>query len=186
MFLVGGGARSGKSRFALSLALQRGPRRTFIATAQAYDDEMQQRIARHREERAGQFRTLEAATDLPAVLAASDASDVVVIDCLTLYLSNLLLRESDPTHPSVEPRILAELDRTLAAIGEHPADVVVVSNEVGMGIVPMSPLGRAFRDLSGRANQLFAARADEVYFAAFGLILQLRPDPVRTFVAASS
>lgn len=186
MLLVGGGARSGKSRFALSLALGRGPKRTFIATAQAHDEEMRVRIARHREERGQHFRTLEATTDLPEVLGQARDCDVVLIDCLTLYLSNLLLREPEPFDSSLESRILLELERTLRAIDEHPAEIVVVSNEVGMGIVPMSPLGRVFRDLAGRANQLFAARADEVYLATFGLVLRLRPDPIQTLPALSS
>jgi adenosylcobinamide kinase/adenosylcobinamide-phosphate guanylyltransferase len=179
LILVGGGARSGKSRFALSLALERGRERVFVATAQAFDDEMARRIERHRDERGDGFRTVEASLDLAATLDAQANADVVLVDCLTLYLSNLLLAEPDAGAADVETRVAKNLGRALDAIGRHPGVVIIVSNEVGMGIVPVSPLGRIFRDLAGKANQLFAARADEIYLAALGVILRLRPDPLQ-------
>jgi adenosylcobinamide kinase / adenosylcobinamide-phosphate guanylyltransferase len=179
LIVIGGGARSGKSRFALRLALQLGSRPGFIATAQAHDDEMRMRIERHRLERDERFRTLEATTDLGPALAQCRDCDVVVIDCLTLLLSNLLLAEPEPPGAHTEARVEAALQNSVAALSDHPGRLIVVTNEVGMGIVPMSPLGRVFRDLSGRANQLFAARADELYFAALGVVLRLRPEPVQ-------
>ncbi|MEM6370868.1 MAG: bifunctional adenosylcobinamide kinase/adenosylcobinamide-phosphate guanylyltransferase [Myxococcota bacterium] len=171
--LVGGGVRSGKSRFALDLALKRGMRRTFIATAQAFDDEMRARIARHQTERAGLFDSVEAPIELThAVSLLSDEVDVLVIDCLTLWLSNLLLRGDD------EARIEEAVLKLMSALSSKPFDTVVVTNEVGLGVVPESALGRRFRDVSGRAHQRIAEKADQIYFAALGVILRLRPGPV--------
>lgn len=172
--LVGGGARSGKSRFAQALAASLGRRRVFVATAQALDDEMRDRIDRHRQERGATFTTIEEPLALPETIAAlgADAADVVLIDCLTLWLSNLLLRD-----PAAEParRRIDDLARAIAARRCH---VVLVSNEVGLGIVPEAALARTFRDLSGHAHQVLGAQADEIYAALLGQILRLRPDPV--------
>jgi adenosylcobinamide kinase/adenosylcobinamide-phosphate guanylyltransferase len=174
--LVGGGARSGKSSFALRLAMQRGQKRLFVATAVAFDDEMRLRIERHIEERGRDFETLEAPEDLDAAMARLEAVprgiDVVVVDCLTLWLSNLLL-EGRP-HDEIEARVDA-LARTLASASFA---TVVVTNEVGMGLVPETPLGRAFRDITGRAHQRLARSASEIYLAAIGTIVRLRPGPV--------
>lgn len=171
--LVGGGVRSGKSAFALRRAHALGVRRTFIATAEPFDDDMRARAAAHREERGDAFVTVEAPRALPEALArAAGAADVVVIDCLTLWLSNLLLAERSAGE------IAAEVARLGEAIAASPAHVVLVSNEVGMGVVPDSALGRTFRDVAGRAHQALAARADELYFAMMGQLLRLRPAPL--------
>lgn len=171
--LIGGGVRSGKSAFALVRAQALGTRRAFIATAEAYDDEMRERAQRHREERGSAFVTIEAPRALvPALDEAARQADVVVIDCLTLWLSNLLLSGCDAT--AIGARV-AELDDALA---NCPAHVIMVSNEVGMGIVPESRLGRQFRDLAGHAHQRLSARVDELYFAMMGQILRLRPAPI--------
>jgi adenosylcobinamide kinase / adenosylcobinamide-phosphate guanylyltransferase len=170
--LVGGGARSGKSAFALTRARLAGPRRLFVATAQAFDDEMRERIARHVAERAGGFATVEAPFALPEALASARDVDVAVVDCLTLWLSNLLLRGDGER--AIEEQVSGLVDAAERAA--YP--VVIVTNEVGMGVVPESPLGRAFRDIAGRAHQRLAERATEVYFAAMGCILRLRPGPV--------
>ena len=174
--LVGGGARSGKSAFALHLAMNAGARRVFIATAVAFDEEMRQRIDLHRKERRGDFETLEAPCDLDAATARlalqGSAVDVVVIDCLTLWLSNLLL--ADRSQVEIEARVDA-LARTLATASFRS---VVVTNEVGMGLVPETALGRAFRDIAGRAHQRLSRSASEIYLAALGTILRLRPGPV--------
>jgi adenosylcobinamide kinase/adenosylcobinamide-phosphate guanylyltransferase len=169
--LIGGGARSGKSRYALARALSLGQRRLFVATAEPFDDEMRLRIARHRDERGGAFDTVEEPLALPEVLADRD-HDVILVDCLTLWLSNLLVRgmEADAAARRV--------DALVEALRARRAHVVLVSNEVGMGLVPETPLGRAFRDLAGSAHQRLAAIADEVYLAAMGLVLRLRPAPV--------
>lgn len=170
--LIGGGVRSGKSAHALRVALSRGAKRTFIATAQALDDEMTQRAERHRQERGEDFTTLEAPHDLEAAVRHAGAQDSVVVDCVTLWLSNRLIAQTPPS------TILAELDGVLAALRDCPAHFIFVTNEVGMGIVPESKLGRVFRDLSGYANQRLARCAGTVYLASMGLILRLRPDPV--------
>jgi adenosylcobinamide kinase/adenosylcobinamide-phosphate guanylyltransferase len=167
--LVGGGARSGKSRFALGYARHLGARRTFVATAQGLDDEMRARIASHRLERGNAFITLEAPVELPGALAELE-TDVVVVDCLTLWLSNLLLAGV----PDLDERVEA----LTAVLARRRFHALVVSNEVGMGVVPETALGRIFRDLTGRAHQRLARAADEVYLAAMGLVLRLHPAPV--------
>lgn len=169
--LVGGGARSGKSRFALELARARGPQRTFIATAEALDGEMRERARAHREERGVEFETVEEPLGLSQAISSADAA-VVVVDCVTLWLSNLLV------HGRTREDVLAAVDGLVAVLSQRERTVVLVTNEVGMGIVPETPLGRLFRDLSGVAHQRIAAAADEVYLGALGLILRLKPGPV--------
>jgi adenosylcobinamide kinase / adenosylcobinamide-phosphate guanylyltransferase len=174
LVLIGGGVRSGKSAFALAMARQLGARRAFVATAQPFDDEMRQRIAAHRTEREDDFATVEAPLELVGALAALAAAppDVVVVDCLTLWLSNLLLRGDSPEAIALEVSRLAEV------LSTSPFHAILVTNEVGMGVVPESALGRAFRDVAGRAHQALARRADRIYLAALGCILRLRPAPI--------
>jgi adenosylcobinamide kinase/adenosylcobinamide-phosphate guanylyltransferase len=172
LILVGGGARSGKSRFALARAQQLGKRRLFIATAEPSDDEMRDRIARHRSERGAAFDTLEEPRALPEALAADRSHDVVLVDCLTIWLSNLLVGGA------AAEAVRERLDALLEALAGRRSHVIVVSNEVGMGVVPETPLGRVFRDLTGHAHQRIAAICDELYLAAMGVVLQLRPPPV--------
>ncbi len=167
--VVGGGVRSGKSRFALDLALKCGTRRTFVATAQAFDDEMKARIARHRAERADRFETVEVPIELSESLRRLD-TEVVLVDCLTLWLSNLLLRGDE------EAQIDRAVEELVDVLGRRRFHVVVVTNEVGMGIVPDSRLGRVFRDVAGRAHQRLATIADEIYFAVLGTVLRVRPN----------
>jgi len=169
LILVGGGARSGKSAFALALARSLGPRRAFVATAEARDLEMRERIARHREERGAEFSTVEEPLELARAVSALRGVDVAVIDCLTLWLSNLLLRGERPEE------IAASVEGLLAALATAP---ILVTNEVGMGVVPESALGRAFRDVAGRAHQVLAARADRLYLAVLGTVLRIRPGPI--------
>ncbi|WP_394825091.1 bifunctional adenosylcobinamide kinase/adenosylcobinamide-phosphate guanylyltransferase [Pendulispora albinea] len=175
--LIGGGVRSGKSAFALRLAMAHGGRRVFFATAVAFDDEMRVRIARHVEERAADFTTIEATHDLDLAVGRlctqPPAADVVVIDCLTLWLSNLLL--ADDSHEAIERRV----DGLAGTLAAAPFHTLLVTNEVGMGIVPETALGRAFRDISGRAHQRLARSAQELYLAALGTVLRLRPGPVQ-------
>jgi len=170
--LIGGGVRSGKSAFALTLARGLGPRRVYIATAEARDDEMAARIARHVRERGPGYRTLEAPLDAVDRLLQIQDADVVVVDCLTLWLSNLLLRGDS------EEEMLREVDRLTSTLEVKPYHSIVVTNEVGMGVVPDSALGRTFRDVCGRAHQALARSADQVYFGALGMMLRLRPAPV--------
>jgi adenosylcobinamide kinase/adenosylcobinamide-phosphate guanylyltransferase len=170
--LVGGGARSGKSAFALVRARALGKRRVFLATAEALDDEMRERIAVHRHDRGADFSTVEAPHDLPQAIARIDAADVVLVDCLTLWISNRLVAGAAPA------AVLEETERLVDALARGSFDSVVVTNEVGLGLVPETALGRAFRDVAGRAHQRLAAAADEVLFAALGMILRLWPAPV--------
>jgi adenosylcobinamide kinase/adenosylcobinamide-phosphate guanylyltransferase len=172
LVVIGGGARSGKSAFALARARRLGERRVFLATAQAYDAEMGARIARHVAERDPSFRTVEVAYDLAQALASLEDVDVAVVDCLTLWLSNLLVRgDSDET---VE-RAIESLRHTLLSLSFC---TVLVTNEVGMGIVPDNELARRFRDLAGRAHRTLAAVATELHFAVLGCIVRLRPEPL--------
>ena len=176
LILVGGGARSGKSRFALHLARSLGVRCTFVATAEALDEEMAERIRRHRAERAGGFFTVEEPWALPEALDAVTGADVVLVDCLTLWVSNLLVRGLAPGD------VGAAFDRLEAALARRRAHVILVTNEVGMGLVPDTPLGRVFRDAIGDLHQRLAARADEVYGAMMGIVLRLRPGPVEALM----
>jgi adenosylcobinamide kinase/adenosylcobinamide-phosphate guanylyltransferase len=174
LILVGGGCRSGKSTFALARTKALGERRVFLATGQAFDDEMRARIDRHRDERGDSFATVEAPVELAGALAAIDPrrTDAVLVDCLTLWLSNLMLAER------ADADILAEVDRLVDVLTPRRFHVVLVTNEVGMGVVPESALGRRFRDLAGFTHQRVAAAADEIYAAMLGCVLRLRPGPV--------
>jgi adenosylcobinamide kinase / adenosylcobinamide-phosphate guanylyltransferase len=162
--LVGGGARSGKSRYALELARRYGTRLRFIATAEASDSEMADRIARHRAERSADFVTLEAPMELALAMAAPD-TDAIVIDCLTLWLSNVMLARRD---------VESEIKKVLDAAQHSRPQLIFVTNEVGCGIVPETPLGREFRDWAGILNQRIAAIAEEVYWMVFGHPLRVK------------
>ncbi|MDO9368713.1 MAG: bifunctional adenosylcobinamide kinase/adenosylcobinamide-phosphate guanylyltransferase [Sphingopyxis sp.] len=161
-----GGARSGKSRYAQARAEAIGASPVYVATAEAFDDEMRDRIAQHQADRDARWLTVEAPRDLPAAIdALSNDKAVVLVDCLTLWLSNRLLAEAD----------LAGAGQELcAAIGRFEGNLVLVSNEVGWSIVPDNALARQFRDAAGRLNQAVAAMADEVVLIAAGLPLTLK------------
>lgn len=148
--LVLGGAASGKSGFAESLCFQSGKPRVYIATAQAFDAEMRQKISDHRDMRGSDWLTVEAPLDVAAALSARSKSEIVLFDCATLWLSNVLLADQDLGSA------MQDLREALAAC---PAQVVVVSNEVGHGIVPDNKLARQFRNAQGRLNQMLAAQA---------------------------
>ena len=162
--LVLGGARSGKSRYAESLITALPPHWTYVATAEAGDAEMAERIAAHRARRGPDWQTIEAPHDLPVALRTSQGRPVLV-DCLTLWLSNLLLADNN---------IDAETALLEQAVAASAAPVVLVANEVGSGIVPDNALGRRFRDAQGVLNQRIAALADRVVFLAAGLPMLLK------------
>jgi adenosylcobinamide kinase/adenosylcobinamide-phosphate guanylyltransferase len=164
--LVTGGARSGKSALAEGLAAELGPHRVYIATAVAGDAEMAARIAAHRDRRGAGWTTLEAPHELVEALAATDDGRPRLVDCLTLWLSNLMLGERDWR---------AAGDALVAALAAQASPVVLVTNEVGGGIVPENALGRAFRDAAGHLNQSVAAAADDVFLVVAGLPLWLKP-----------
>ena len=164
--LILGGARSGKSQRALAIAEQNGRRPIFIATAEALDDEMAYRISRHKDERGPAWTTVEAPINLSSAIQEAGAhGDVCLVDCLTLWLSNLMHHERD---------IPAETDRLREAILASSVPIILVSNEVGLGLVPETPLGRAFRDEQGRLNQAIAKICDRVEFVAAGLPITLK------------
>jgi adenosylcobinamide kinase/adenosylcobinamide-phosphate guanylyltransferase len=162
--LVLGGARSGKSRHAQALAEACDAPWRFVATAQAFDAEMAERIAHHRADRSADWHTIEAPVALPAAIAAADTG-VLLVDCLTLWTSNLLLADAD---------LDAETTALLAALAQARARIVLVSNEVGWGIVPNNALARRFRDVAGRVNQRVAAVADRVDLVVAGLPMRLK------------
>lgn len=177
-----GGARSGKSAHAQKLATERGETVLYVATAQASDDEMAARIAAHQAERPAHWHTLEAPTKVGtairayhASLVTRHASLVILLDCLTLLASNILLSLPEDVMSQVaESALNAEVDDLLAAYAESAAEWIVVSNEVGLGVVPPYPLGRIYRDALGRANQRLAAEADEVLFMVAGLAMRVK------------
>ncbi|MEM6382591.1 MAG: bifunctional adenosylcobinamide kinase/adenosylcobinamide-phosphate guanylyltransferase [Pseudomonadota bacterium] len=173
--LVLGGARSGKSRHAEALARASGLDLLYVATAQAYDDEMRARIAQHQADRANDgWTTVEEEHDLAGVVARhTEPACVVLIDCLTLWLSNRLLSKEGTEGASME----GEIDGLCAALDARQGPVICVSNEVGLGIVPETKLGRVFRDHQGKLNQQVAALADHVCFVAAGLPLTLKEVP---------
>lgn len=168
--LFTGGARSGKSRCAERYAARLSEQVMYVATATAGDDEMRERISRHRARRPPTWSTREAPVNVAAALADLTPGSVVLLDCLSLLVSNLLLaNESDP-----EPAIDRELDDLLAMVAQRDLTLIAVTNEVGMGIVPAYPLGRQYRDLLGLANQRVAAAAAEVYLVVGGVPVELR------------
>ncbi len=167
--LVLGGARSGKSSLAQRLAEGCGAPLLYLATGEPRDEEMAARIARHREERGPAWETQEEPVALSeAISAAQGRYQAVLVDCLTLWLSNLLLQDPD------EEALERALEGLLTVLAQTKSPVILVSNEVGLGIVPDNPLARRFRDLAGRLNQRLAALADLVVLVAAGLPLVLK------------
>jgi adenosylcobinamide kinase/adenosylcobinamide-phosphate guanylyltransferase len=164
--LILGGARSGKSRFGQSRIEAFAGQLYYIATAQAFDAEMAERIALHRADRGPRWNTVEAPLDLPAAIMAHGAqADAILVDCLTLWLSNLMLAEKDVAQASAQ---------LVQAVLACPVPLALVANEVGLGIVPDNALARRFRDEAGRLNQSIAQIAGEVAFLAAGLPLMLK------------
>jgi adenosylcobinamide kinase/adenosylcobinamide-phosphate guanylyltransferase len=179
--LILGGARSGKSGYAQRLALQYNGPVLYIATAQALDSEMEFRIENHRQDRPQEWKTLEAPLGIATAVQQQPTTAVVIIlDCLTLLVTNLLMAAApDEDHPDESAALQSveeELSQLLPAMQASPSDWIVVSNEVGLGLVPPYPLGRLYRDLLGRANQKLALAADEVFWMVAGI-----PVPIHTY-----
>ena len=163
IILITGGARSGKSEYAERRAVEMGGRRLYLATAEAKDEEMAQRIAEHRKRRGNQWHTIEEPLELTqALLAENGKTDCALVDCLTLWISNLLIRR-DEEYASEK---VEELIEKLPQLNFH---LVFVTNEVGWGIVPDNPLARKFRDLAGWTNQRIAQAANEVILMVSGM-----------------
>ncbi len=167
LIFITGGARSGKSIFAQKLANGLSKKVTYIATAQARDKEMELRIKIHRMNRPPHWKTVEKEKSIAEVLSRiAEKSEVILLDCLTLLISNLLL--------SGRKDILKEIRQLVSKIKKIKATVLIVSNEVGMGIVPDNKLARRFRDIAGKANQIIAQAADEVYLVVSGISIKMK------------
>jgi adenosylcobinamide kinase/adenosylcobinamide-phosphate guanylyltransferase len=176
LILLLGGARAGKSALAVHLAGERerivGAKVCFVATAQAFDEDMSNRIARHRQERPSHWRTIEEPYRLDEALRQTGEAGIVIVDCLTLFVSNWLLRESDEHQCE---RVVREIGRDFLEMAQSRRQTIIcVSNEVGLGVVPETRLGRVFQDLLGRVNQDFSQAVDEVYLLVAGLRLLLK------------
>jgi len=168
---VVGGARSGKSRHAESLIVAAPAPWVYIATAQAFDDEMVERIAHHRARRESGWETIEAPLELSGTLASIEPGRPVLVDCLTLWLTNVMLGGRD---------VEVECSRLVETLAQPRGPWVVVSNEVGLGIVPDNALARQFRDHAGRLNQMVAEKADSVTFMVAGLAMKVKSDDDRS------
>ncbi len=179
--LITGGARSGKSSFAQEIATKSAKRILFVATAQASDEEMRQRIAIHRQNRPANWRTLETPTEIGNhILSEIDDIEVVLLDDITLLLNNIVgeflsADGADIDEKKAEKAVHKEIDDLVHCIQSLTADFIIVTNEVGLGLVPDNRLGRVYRDLLGKSNQTLAKVADEVYFMVLGLPLRIKP-----------
>jgi adenosylcobinamide kinase/adenosylcobinamide-phosphate guanylyltransferase len=175
-----GGVRSGKSGFALAFAesAAKAGKRTYIATAEARDEEMARRIEEHKRARGGGWFTVEEPLHLEKSIRENAGSGVILIDCMTLWLTNIMAVGADgaggPGRGCEDSEVLKEVEKVSRACSECPGTVIAVSNEVGLGVVPATPLARRFRDLSGRMNQTFGAGADEVFLVSAGIPLKLK------------
>ena len=179
--LITGGARSGKSRFAQELAARSNEPVLFVATAVAGDEEMRQRIEEHRRSRPAAWSTLEVTTDIGSHIKQKiGGTRLVIVDCITLLVSNIFSQYSRQADEQIdasliEREVTAEIDKLLECISYTDASFIIVINEVGTGLVPANKVSRLYRDLLGKANQMLAARADEVYLMVSGLPLRIKP-----------
>ena len=179
--LITGGCRSGKSSYAQYLAENTGKKRLYIATAPVLDEEMEQRVAQHREQRRGRgWDTLEETINIFDSLQQADGYDVVLCDCLTLWVNNLQYAASKEGNTLEEKDIINYTRDVIAATRSISAPVFFVTNEVGMGIVPADKITRLFRDLAGRCNQEIASSADFVVMVVSGIPLQLKGKKIET------
>ena len=175
LILVTGGARSGKSSFAEKLAKETNKDVTYVATSQALDEEMTLRIEEHKKRRPRNWKTIEEPLNASSVIEKEGKADrVILLDCLALLVANLIFSKGDSTSELIDQAVLNEI-KTLAKISKDvQASVIIVTNEVGMGIVPEYPLGRAYRDTLGKANQILASEADEVYLLICGIPVNVK------------
>ena len=165
IILVTGGARSGKSALAERLAQSCGNKVIYIATSEPFDDEMQSRINRHRARRDAGWRTVDAPLELPDMLVQTDGDAARLVDCLTMWLNNLIYHNRDVGY---------EMNRLIKVISEQQADLVMVTNEIGSGLVPQTAEARKFRDLAGELNQMVAQAASQVYLSVSGIPVKIK------------
>lgn len=202
--LITGGARSGKSRFAEFLAAQPHEPVTYIATAQVWDEEMAHRVKKHQEQRPSTWKLIEEPLNIrETLLQLKEDKGIILLDCVTLWLSNLLLA-GQAAHPSlsneesplasqtdrglyerIEPEIIANVQNVARLAKSINPYVIFVTNEVGQGIVPENPLARAYRDLAGRCNQILARSADEVYMVVAGYPMEIKHSGEKLFSSLS-
>ena len=169
LIFITGGCRSGKSRFALNYANDHFTSKIYLATCEALDAEMAERVESHKKTRGPEWRTVEEPIQIAdRIIEQGNHAEVILLDCITLWLSNLLMKWDD------EERISGEVNRFMDALNETRSSLVIVSNEVGMGIVPVDPLSRRYRDLSGTVNQKIAEAAQTVVFMVSGIPLYLK------------
>ena len=178
--LIIGGARSGKSHYAQELALELSQPGLFVATAEAGDEEMRQRIEEHRKARPSTWSTLEVTTHVGSQIRQRvGKTPTVIVDCITLLVNNIFRQHSDPTGELIdalliEKEVMAEIGELVDCINQVNAGFIIVSNEVGLGLVPANRMSRLYRDLLGKANQILAQQVDEVYLMVAGLPLRMK------------
>jgi adenosylcobinamide kinase / adenosylcobinamide-phosphate guanylyltransferase len=174
--LILGGARSGKSRMAVEMAQKRGGHVLFVATAEALDDEMTQRIAAHRSSRPAGWKTLEATSHIGnRITRSGDKAQTVIVDCVTLLVNNIFGQCGEKADAAcIEKAVESEIKELFNCIDKSEALFIIVSNEVGLGIIPADKVSRMYRDILGRANQMLAAYADEVYLLVAGLPVAIK------------
>ncbi len=177
--LITGGARSGKSTFAQELALKTGGDVLFVATAEAGDEEMERRIEAHRKARPSAWANLEATTHIGSQIARNiGKAQTVIIDCITLLINNIFQRHGDEIDAAViEKEVIEEIGELVDCIDRLDASFIIVTNEVGLGLVPTTKVGRVYRDLLGRVNQMLAQHAKEVYLMAAGIPVKIKTVP---------
>jgi len=173
--LITGGARCGKSRFAELLAAHTKRPVIYIATAQIWDEEMALRVKKHQLQRPATWRLIEEPVNIrDTFIQLKDEDGIILLDCVTLWLTNLLLADGDLFNNDLEPQILDIVKDVAQLAREIKPQVIIVSNEVGQGIVPEYPLARAYRDLAGRSNQILASNADRVYMVVAGIPMEIK------------
>lgn len=178
--LITGGARSGKSSFAQALAVQSAKAVLFVATAEAGDDEMRQRIEEHRRSRPADWTTLEVTSGVGKEIWQRGTAQLVIVDCITMLVSNVLGQYAGRSGGQIddslaEREVAAEINQLIDCINRLDAEFIMVTNEVGSGLVPDNEMGRLYRDLLGKANQLLAGQVDQVYLMVAGLPVLLKP-----------
>jgi adenosylcobinamide kinase/adenosylcobinamide-phosphate guanylyltransferase len=187
VILLLGGARSGKSRFAQEYAWRSGAKVLFVATAVAGDEDMRLRIQKHKQDRPAEWRTLEAPVDIGRLieLNAGDAK-LIVIDCITMLVNNVFSKYDDKQFETIsdtvlEKDVVKEIERLQQCLKKVNASFLIVSNEVGLGLVPNNRMGRLYRDILGRANQMLAQTSDEVFLLVAGIPLKIKPREMPEF-----
>lgn len=173
-FFITGGVRSGKSKFAENLAGELGGKVIYLATAQALDPEMEERINRHRQHRPNEWTTIEEPLEAVSVIAGFQSGTTVLLDCLTLFLSNLFFKYEDLPADRQEQAIYAQIKDLAKTVKRSSANIIIVSNEIGFGLVPENNIARRFRDIAGNANQTVAAACDEVYLMVSGIPVRIK------------